>query len=75
MLNKIIEAIDPAKAWKECQDIKPLFWTLWLVKYPSLVSCELSNKRNRGSENCQCCAGINGWTADDVRDWIPEFPL
>jgi len=72
MLNKIFDSKDPEKSWKESQSVRELLWTLEALGYADLVRCRLT-PRHKG--NCATCAATEGWTADDIREWIPEFPL
>ena len=71
MSYKILFSEDHAKAWKEEWTIQELFWVLNEVEYAVLVRCEVSNL----VYNCVACAIDKSWTASDVREWIPEFPL
>lgn len=75
--HKICEVLifpskDPAKWWKETDNGKSMFRILDLIGYSSLVPCKVGYS---WSGNCAVCASLQGWTADDVREWIPEFPI
>ena len=69
---------DPNKAWQECTRSDWMWWLLVELHTSQNVVPQCTEYFHvtlpRTETECEHC-GAYLWTADDIREWFPDFPF